>query len=208
MIERDRINHFGRYKSSDEADIRAMIRTSRPYSSTEFNQSEYSRNESNNSCEFVPVSNMIHYDHLLHGISLYIDQNVTLTDTMIDHGKQLAWLLSGLAKDVFNMSVQTIHLFLDIDSARIAFNSHGALFFNLRYFEQVFADDLKPYLHNTSSSIPIVRSVVNFYFMVACHELSHNIDSSHDLNFINRLERVSVRFMNAKDVFLSKFFFQ
>ncbi|CAF4923582.1 unnamed protein product, partial [Rotaria sp. Silwood1] len=175
-VEKDRINHFGRYKSSDEADIKAMIRTSRSYSSIEFNQSEHSRNETNNSCEFVPASNMIRYDHLLHGIPLYIDRNVPLTDTIIDNGKELAWLLSGLAKDVFNMSVQTIHLFRDIDSARIAFNGHGALFFNLRYFEQVFADDLKPYLHNRSSSIPIVREIVNFYFMVTCHELSHHID--------------------------------
>ncbi|CAF1073633.1 unnamed protein product [Rotaria sordida] len=208
IVERDCINHFGRYKSSDEADIEAMIRTSRSYSATEFNQSEHSRNESNNSCEFVPASTMIRYDHYLHGISLYIDRNVTLTETMIDQGKQLAQLLSGLAKDVFNMSVQTMHLFRDIDSARIAFNSNGALFFNLRYFEQVFVDELKPYIHNTSSSIPIVRTIVNFYFMVACHELSHNVDSSHDLNFISRLERVSVRFMDAKDVFLSKFSFQ
>ncbi|CAF3159133.1 unnamed protein product [Rotaria sp. Silwood2] len=207
-IERDRINNFGQNKSFDEADIRTMIRTSRTYSAKEFNQSEHSRNESNNSCEYIPPSNMIRYDHLLYGISLYIDCNLTLTDAMIDQGKQLARLLSGLAKDVFSMPVQTMHLFRDIDSARIAFNNNGALFFNLRYFEQIFADDLKAYLPNASSSIPIVRTIINFYYMVACHELSHNIDSSHDLNFINRLEKVSVRFMDLKDTFLSKFSFQ
>ena len=63
-------------------------------------------------------------------------------------------------------------------------------------------------LSNGSSSNVIVRRIVNFYFMVTCHELSHNIDSNHDLNFINRLERVSVRFMDSKDAFLSKFSFQ
>lgn len=92
--------------------------------------------------------------------------------------------------------------------ARIAFNSNGALFFNLRYFEQVFADDLKPYLHENSSSIPIVRTIVNFYYMIACHELSHNVDTNHDLRFISRFERVSVRFMDAKDAFLSTFSFK
>ncbi len=60
---------------------------------------------------------------------------------------------------------------------------------------------------SSSSSNPIVRRIVNFYFMVTCHELSHNIDSKHDLNFSNRLERVSVRFMDAKDLFISKFSF-
>lgn len=94
-------------------------------------------------------------------------------------------------------------------SARIAFNSNGSLFFNLRYFEQVYAEELKSSLpHAASSTAPIVRHLVNFYYMVACHELAHNIDTNHDLNFINRLERVSVRFMDAKDAFLIKFSFQ
>ncbi|CAF4889071.1 unnamed protein product, partial [Rotaria sp. Silwood1] len=210
-IERNRIDHFGRYKSTDDADIDKMIRTTRSYSQMEFNQTEHSRNENNSSCEFVPAANMIRYDKLFHGIPLYIDRNVKLTDILIDQGKQLAWLLSGLAKQVFNIPIETMHLFRDIESARIAFNSNGALFFNLRYFEQVFFDDLKPYLENStslSSSTPIVRKIVNFYFMVACHELSHNIDSNHDLNFINRFEKVSVRFMDAKDEFLLKFSFQ
>lgn len=44
--------------------------------------------------------------------------------------------------------------------------------------------------------------------MVACHELSHNIDSNHDLNFINSFEKVSVKFMDAKDAFLSTFSLQ
>jgi len=116
VVERNRINHFGQYKASEEADIRAMLRTGRSYSATEFHQSEHSRHESNNSCEFIPASTMIRYEHLLHGISLYIDHNVIVTDTMIEQGKQLAWLLSGLAKHVFNMSAEAIHLFRDIDS--------------------------------------------------------------------------------------------
>ncbi|CAF1040266.1 unnamed protein product [Rotaria sordida] len=210
-IERNRIDHFGRYKSTDDDDIDTMIRTTRSYSQMEFNQMEHSRNENNTSCEFVPAANMMRYDRLFYGIPLYIDRNVKITNILLDQGKQLAWLLSGLAKQVFNIPVETMHLFRDIESARIAFNSNGALFFNLRYFEQVFFDDLKPYLENSttvSSSTPIVRKIVNFYFMVACHELSHNIDSNHDLNFINRFEKVSVRFMDAKDTFLSRFFFQ
>jgi len=90
--------------------------------------------------------------------------------------------------------------------ARIAFNNNGSLFYNLPYFEQVFADELKMHIENglSSSTTSIVRRRVNFYFMVTCHELSHNIDSNHDLNFINRLEKVSVRFMDAKDLFISK----
>ena len=118
QVERNRIYHFGRHQSLNEADIDAMIQTSRPYSQMEFNRSEYSRHETNNLCEFVPASNMIRYETLLHGIPLYIDRNVTLTNLMIDQGKQLAWLLSDLAKQVFHMSESVMHLFRDVDSGK------------------------------------------------------------------------------------------
>ncbi|CAF3497440.1 unnamed protein product [Adineta steineri] len=208
-IETNRVSHFGEHKRDDDDDINQMIKTSRPYSEKEFNQNECSRNEINNSCEFVPSSNMIRHSDLFHGIPLYIDKNVQLTNLMIDQGNQLAYLLCLLAKQVFSIPIKTMHLFRDIDSARIAFNSGGSLFFNLRYFEQVYWDDLKSSIANNSSSSsnPVIRRIVNFYFMVTCHELSHNIDSNHDLNFINRLERVSVRFMDAKDAFISTFYF-
>ena len=52
-----------------------------------------------------------------------------------------------------------------------------------------------------------MRKLANFYYMITCHELSHNIDANHDLNFINRLERVSVQFMDQRDGFISKFSF-
>ncbi|CAF1507234.1 unnamed protein product [Adineta ricciae] len=117
--------------------------------------------------------------------------------------------MDGTYLKVFAIPIETVHLFRDIESARIAFNSNGSLFYNLRYFEQVYWDDLKPFLNgNCSSSIEIVRRLINFYYMVTCHELSHNIDSNHDLNFINRLERVSARFMDQRDSFISTFGFQ
>jgi hypothetical protein len=95
-----------------------MISSSRPYSQKEYHQSEANRHEINNSCEFVPLSDMIRYENLLHGIPLFIDKNVTITNLMIDQGKHLAYLLSSLAQQVFNLPVQTIHLFRDIDSGK------------------------------------------------------------------------------------------
>ena len=83
-------------------------------------------------------------------------------------------------------------------------------FFNVRYFDQVYFKELKSSFSNgllSSKCSSIVRKVVNFYFIVTCHELSHNIDANHDFNFINRLENVSVKFMDAKDAFLSNFSF-
>jgi len=61
---------------------------------------------------------MIRYENLLHEIPLFIDKNVTITNLMIDQVKQLAYLLSCLAQQVFNLPVQIIHLFRDIDSGK------------------------------------------------------------------------------------------
>jgi hypothetical protein len=116
QIENSRIKNFGFHQSNDDNDISRMISRSRPYSQRVFNQAETSRHETNNSCEFIPQSNMIRYQNLLHGISLFIDQSLTLTNLMIDQGKQLAYLLSALACEVFHMPVETMHLFRDIDS--------------------------------------------------------------------------------------------
>lgn len=118
-VEAKPITNFGQNKSEDDVDIDKIIRTSRPYSQMELNQTEHSKIETNNSCEFVPASNMIRYDKLLNGIPLYIDRNVKLTNSMIEHGKQLAWLLVNLAKQVFNIPIQTMHLFRDIDSGKL-----------------------------------------------------------------------------------------
>lgn len=224
QIERNLVDNFEPYIKGHENDISTMIQASRPYSEQSFQQQEHSQTEINNSCEHVPASNMILHSSFLHDIPLYIEQNVTLNSIIIEQAKQLAWLLRGLAINVFHIPVRTMHLFRDINSgkrfcfsnlstielffvARIAFNTQGSLFFNVRYFEQAFANDLRPYVHKSSGDIPLIRTIVNFYFIVTCHELSHNLDNNHDLNFINRLERVSVYFMDAKDAFLSEFSF-
>ncbi len=95
-----------------------------------------------------------------------------------------------------------------VSLARTAFNANGALFFNLRYFEQVFADELYPCIQIPSSSNPIIYNIVNYYFIVTCHELSHNSHSGHNLDFINCLQAVAVKFMSAKELFLKEFSFK
>ena len=82
--------------------------------------------------------------------------------------------------------------------ARIAFNSKGAIFFNLRYYEQVFG----PELQLTNGSSTITNRIVNFYYLTFCHELSHNLYPAHDNHFINQMELVAVKFMSEKDRYL------
>ncbi|CAF1656449.1 unnamed protein product, partial [Adineta ricciae] len=115
-IERNRIKHFGECKTDDENDIQRMIQSSRSYSENTFNQVEHSRNEINNSCEFIPSSNMIRFSKLFSGIPLYFDQNIQLTQLMIEQSRYFAFLLSSLVKKVFAIPIETVHLFRDIES--------------------------------------------------------------------------------------------
>jgi hypothetical protein len=87
----------------------------------------------------------------------------------------------------------------------IAFNTNGSLFFNLRYFEQVYADKVD--LLVATSSNPVLCELINFYFMVLCHELTHNQHSDHSLNFIIDMQKIAVAFMPGKDLFLQQFCF-
>ncbi|CAF1300107.1 unnamed protein product, partial [Rotaria sordida] len=79
---------------------------------------------------------MICYKDLFHSIPLYIEQNILTTNKMLDQTKQLAWILIGFANRVFKIPIEILHLYRDINGARITFNDHHALFFNLRHYEQ------------------------------------------------------------------------
>ncbi|CAF1508202.1 unnamed protein product [Adineta steineri] len=198
---------FGHVEKENQNDMNKIYKT-QAYNHSQLIQLEHTKKQISTVCKQIPAENMTRFNKVFHSIPLYVEQNVIVTDTMADQGYQLAYLLSGLATHVFKISKETIHLFRDINGVKIAFNYGGALFFNLRYFEQVYADELKPYLRTTSSSTPIIHEVVNFYFMVICHELAHNIVNAHDSHFVSWLEKIAIKFMTEKDLFLEQFSFQ
>ncbi|CAF4850452.1 unnamed protein product [Rotaria socialis] len=178
------------------------------YKHPQLTQLAHTETKISTSCEEIPAIKMIRTKHIFHSIPLYIEDGVKLTDRMLDHAKQLSHLLRCLATHVFKADVKNLHIFRDIKTDRIAFNFGGAIFFNLRYFEQVYADELEPLLQQLSSSKPMIHTIVNFYFMVYCHELSHNIAKGHDEAFVQCIERVAVRFMTDKDMLLEHFSFK
>ncbi|UJR16998.1 hypothetical protein I4U23_003896 [Adineta vaga] len=187
--------------------LRHIVQNSRPYSNSFFAHSGYVDIEQYESCEFVPDTNMKIYPNSGISIPLFIEENVKVTDEMLDQAKQLAYVLINLAEHVFKLSTEALHLYRDINGSRIAFNTKGSLFFNLRYFEQIYADELQAYLKKRTGSNGIINTIVNFYFMVICHELVHNINSSHNIDFINSLEELAVQYMVQKDIFLANFSF-
>jgi hypothetical protein len=65
---------------------------------------------------------MIRYKDRFHSIPLYHEQGVIVTEKMIYQVDQFAYLLTGLAHDVFKISINTIHIFRDIDGGRQIYN--------------------------------------------------------------------------------------
>ncbi|CAF4077045.1 unnamed protein product, partial [Rotaria sordida] len=204
------IEDFNCQQTKNDTKLFSILKQGREYTQTNVIQQEYIKDEIDHSCEIVPSTNMIRYKDLFHSIPLYIEENILITNKMLDQAKQLAWILIELANHVFKIPIETLHLYRDINGARIAFNDRHALFFNLRYYEQVFADKVQPYLQATtsSSSISMIHTIVNFYYILICHELAHNIERAHNSNFIHHLQTIAVKFMTEKDSFLQKFSFQ
>jgi hypothetical protein len=69
-------------------------------------------------CDTMPAMSMTRYKDLFHSVSLFLDKNVTVTEQIIYQAEQLACLLAGLAKHVFEIPINTVHLFQDIDGSK------------------------------------------------------------------------------------------
>ncbi len=52
-----------------------------------------------------------------------------------------------------------------------------------------------------------MHHIVNFYFMSSCHLRVHNEHRDHDMKFIRTFEKISIKFLPAKDEFLEIFKF-
>ncbi|CAF1515175.1 unnamed protein product [Rotaria magnacalcarata] len=185
-----------------------IVQSSKAYSNLTFTQNEHTKEELCCSYVDLPAANMTRLENVDISIPLFLEQNITKTSKTIDQAKQLAWVLTGLADNVFQLNTHSLHLFCDEVGPRIAFNTNGALFFNLRYFDQIFADRLQPYLQKPNKQNPIISTIGNFYFMVICHELAHNMYPNHDLSFTQCLQQLAVGFMVQKETFLRDFSFQ
>ncbi|CAF2075938.1 unnamed protein product, partial [Rotaria magnacalcarata] len=125
---------FNEFDVNNMNQMRHITDLSQTYVNPTFIQNEHTEEEL--SCSYVdlPAANMTRLENVDISIPLYLEQNITKTPKMIDQAKQLAWVLTGLADNVFQLNTHSLHLFCDKVGPRIAFNINGALFFNLRYF--------------------------------------------------------------------------
>ncbi|GBC04755.1 hypothetical protein RclHR1_05850004 [Rhizophagus clarus] len=124
-------------------------------------------------CNIIP-------DHLLYSvrtsqeIKLYLpkgfDQSEFLSQTNTASLNRFINMLKDLA-DVFRLPPGSIHVFYDNKSNTIAFNRDKILFFNLRFYLG---------LHGEECKIKPTINAMTYWFMMFCHELSHNFIEQHN----------------------------
>jgi len=75
----------------------------------------------------------------------------------------------GRLTTVFGLPLTSVAIYHDQTGRAIAFNSGGALYFNIRYFHGL----------HYSNNIHMHRVCYSYWYVVACHELAHNMEGPH-----------------------------
>ncbi|UJR34613.1 hypothetical protein I4U23_027390 [Adineta vaga] len=199
-----RIDDFESLHRDDDEWIQNMIRECQSYTDQLLSQTENVQQRIEYQCIEKSAITGKRYKKMFYSIPLFIEQNATITKDMLKQAEQLAWVLNNLAQHVFELPVNIFHLFRDINGNRIAFNNNGSLFFNLRYFEQVYAKKFTSFQQNPTPSNFIVQNIVNFYYMVICHELAHNEIQEHNQEFIELMKTLAIKYMSKRASYILK----
>lgn len=132
-----------------------------------------------NSCEVVPSQDIAPFvgkngkfeSH--NGIKLfYFRKDQSSKDYMnvnYDAVESFAVVMERLC-NVFELRLTSIAIYHDPSGRAIAFNSGGALYFNVRYF----------YGLHYSKNIHRSRVCYSYWYTVMCHELAHNMEGPHN----------------------------
>ncbi|CAM4838091.1 unnamed protein product, partial [Rotaria magnacalcarata] len=111
------IPNFKRKMEAVEAQLPEILK-GQSYKHPQLTQLAHTETKISTSCEQIPAIKMIRTKHIFHSIPLYIEDGVKLTDRMLDHAKQLTYLLRCLATHVFKADVKNLHIFRDIKTGK------------------------------------------------------------------------------------------
>lgn len=134
-------------------------------------------------CDSTPAQNIVFAAEAPGGMRVFLDRSMAVDS----HGKFLAQhadaigQFEALLRDVggvYGLPVKALHIFYDNgQGGTIAFNSGGAIFCNLRFWEQ---------LHFAGGQGQAVRGgekrveAATWWWVVLAHELAHNLVSPHN----------------------------
>ncbi|KAG8814611.1 hypothetical protein FRC17_001044, partial [Serendipita sp. 399] len=104
-----------------------------------------------------------------------------LLKTKADTIRRFITILKPLKK-VFGLLDESLHIFYDTEGSAIAFNSDGALFLNLRYFES---------WHDTQVKGGQPMKAMIAWFFTLSHEIAHNLIGSHSAEHSRFMNEIS-----------------
>ncbi|CAF1527156.1 unnamed protein product, partial [Adineta steineri] len=114
-----KIPDFSVDKQKKEKKVLKTIKNGQPYISSNYTYPEYKKEETNIVWQLIPTIQMKRYKDAFHSIPLFLSENVNESKIMMDEAKQLAWILINLARHVFEIPTETIHLYQDVDGGKV-----------------------------------------------------------------------------------------
>lgn len=127
-------------------------------------------------CNSGEATNIKLATRLQGGPPIYLSQGMpALTNEWMIEAVRFKSILFIISQNIFQIPWDAIHMHVNTNSAVIAFNYGGSLFFNLAYF---VANALTPARRPGEGNWrPIVQ--LDYWFTVFAHELAHNLCQPH-----------------------------
>jgi hypothetical protein len=154
----------------------SAIKKTRAHNST----SIFSRGETNevtetqSYCDEHPAHDLSFVAELQHGIQMFLSPSSTRNTSqfLAAHSAGLtsfASLLMGVA-GIFSLDPRTVNIFFEPNGKTIAFNRNGSIFCNYLYYQQ---------LHEEQVKLGSRGDAMVYWFVIFCHEISHNLVADH-----------------------------
>lgn len=110
------------------------------------------------------------------GMRIFVSSNVPhlQTGTFLSSNHAMINSFAALLQDVsqvYQIPIRVLHIFYDESGSTIAFNRHGSIFCNLRFYIQLHADQ---------GARQERAAAAVWWWVVLAHELAHNIIQSHN----------------------------
>ena len=152
--------------------LSAIKKTRAHNSSSIFSRGETNEvTETQSYCDEHPAHDLAFVAELQYGIQIFLSpSSIGNTSRFLSTHSAGLTSFASLLKDVagiFSLDPSTVNIFFEPNGKTIAFNRDGSIFCNYLYYEQ---------LHEGQG----VRSdALIYWFVIFCHELSHNLVADH-----------------------------
>ena len=115
------VEDFGSFTLTLNENMADMLRAARTYNKKELIQNTGEHIEEIHSCTLNPNMHLIRCSKTFNSMALYIEEGIFLSRQIVDAADELARIIRGLVTDVFQIPLQSAHLFRD-KKPRIIFN--------------------------------------------------------------------------------------